>query len=488
VKDAVFSREELDQMMAPIALYPDELLAQVLMASTYPGNVADAVTWSRAHPEAKGDSAVRMVADQPWDPSVQSLVAFPQALAILGQDPGWVQRMGDAFLAQPDDVMDAVQRLRRQAQDAGNLATNEYQKVSTEQPPPEVIAAAQSAPPVDNGMGAMVAAPAPAPVIVIESAQPDTVYVPSYNPTQVYGDWAYPSYPPPYYPPSAAYYPMGGALMRGLAFGTGIAIADSLWGDTDWWDNDININSSRYNNINVNRNISGNGNTWRHDPVHRDGVPYRDNVNREQFNRQLDGRDQRAQFRGEDAQRTRQREQARNSMQQRGVHQPARSNAEARQSARDVENRTAQNRAGADRAASADRVNARQQQQRAGGSQAQRAQAQSRQQPQRAHQSQSNTAARNAARQQNQARGGGRNNAFQGASQPRQAQAQAQRGRQSHASAQRPQSQRGGGGQQVHRQAQAPRQQHQASRGGSRPPSGGGRPAGGQPSGGGRRR
>src|SRR5207342_1980580 len=85
-KDAVFAREELDQMMAPIALYPDELLAQVLMASTYPGNVADAVTWSRAHPEAKGDSAVRMVADQPWDPSVQSLVAFPQALAILGQD------------------------------------------------------------------------------------------------------------------------------------------------------------------------------------------------------------------------------------------------------------------------------------------------------------------------------------------------------------------------------------------------------------------
>ncbi len=124
--EAVFSREELDQMVAPIALYPDPLLAQVLMASTYPGNVADAVAWSKAHPKAKGDDAVKQVADQPWDPSVQSLVAFPQALATLGQDPAWVQRLGDAFLAQPDQVMDAVQRLRRQAQAAGNLASNEY--------------------------------------------------------------------------------------------------------------------------------------------------------------------------------------------------------------------------------------------------------------------------------------------------------------------------------------------------------------------------
>ena len=128
--EAVFSQEELDQMLAPIALYPDPLLAQVLMAATYPGDVADAAAWSKAHRDAKGDSAVAMVADQPWDPSVQALVAFPQALATLGQDPAWVQRLGDAFLAQPDAVMDATQRLRRQAQAAGNLSSNEYQNVS----------------------------------------------------------------------------------------------------------------------------------------------------------------------------------------------------------------------------------------------------------------------------------------------------------------------------------------------------------------------
>ena len=120
-KDPVFSQEQLDQMLAPIALYPDQLLAQVLMASTYPGQVNEAVTWSKANPKATGDDAVRQVAKQPWDPSVQALVAFPQVLATLGQDPVWVQRLGDAFLAQPDDVMGSVQRLRHQAQAAGNL-------------------------------------------------------------------------------------------------------------------------------------------------------------------------------------------------------------------------------------------------------------------------------------------------------------------------------------------------------------------------------
>ncbi|MCM2319544.1 MAG: DUF3300 domain-containing protein, partial [Pseudomonas sp.] len=129
---AVFRQEELDQMMAPLALYPDALLAQVLMASTYPGDVADAVAWSKANPKASGDDAVRQVADQPWDPSVQSLVAFPAVLVTLGQDPAWVQRVGDAFLAQPSDVMDSVQRLRRQAKAAGNLESNEQQTVTVQ--------------------------------------------------------------------------------------------------------------------------------------------------------------------------------------------------------------------------------------------------------------------------------------------------------------------------------------------------------------------
>jgi len=117
---AVFSEGEIDQMMAPIALYPDSLLAQLLMAATYPGDFADAVKWSAAHPDEKGDAAVTKVANQPWDPSVQSLVAFPQVLATFGKDPAWVQKVGDAFLAQPDAVMDSVQRLRAKAQAPGN--------------------------------------------------------------------------------------------------------------------------------------------------------------------------------------------------------------------------------------------------------------------------------------------------------------------------------------------------------------------------------
>src|SRR5207342_3392061 len=177
--EEVFSRAELDQMVAPLALYPDSLLAQVLMAATYPGDVADAAAWSKAHPKEEGDAAVKLVANEPWDPSVQALVAFPQALATLGQDPGWVQRLGDAFLAQPSDVMDAVQRLRHQAQAAGNLESNQYQKVSME-------AAPAPAPAAEPAMGTVVEQ-APPQTIVIEPTDPEVVYVPSYNPTQVYG-------------------------------------------------------------------------------------------------------------------------------------------------------------------------------------------------------------------------------------------------------------------------------------------------------------
>ena len=190
-KDPVFTQEQLDQMLAPIALYPDPLLAQVLMASTYPGEVAEAVTWSKANPKATGDDAVRQVANQPWDPSVQALVAFPQVLVTLGQDPIWVQRLGDAFLAQPDDVMGAVQRLRHQAQAAGNLQSNQYQNVTIQNIPP-------SAPAVES-------APASNSTIIIQPADPQIVYVPTYNPTTTYGTWPYPASPPAYYPPPPAY-------------------------------------------------------------------------------------------------------------------------------------------------------------------------------------------------------------------------------------------------------------------------------------------
>ncbi|PXV60588.1 Protein of unknown function [Dyella jiangningensis] len=287
----IYNNQQLDQMLAPVALYPDALLSQVLMACTYPSNVADAAAWSAAHPKAQGDDAVKQVANQPWDPSVQSLVAFPQVLAQMKQQPDWVQNVGDAFLAQPDDVMASVQRLRAQAQKAGNLKSTDQQKVVVQQ------------------------APASAPsttVIQIEPANPQVVYVPTYNPTVVYGTWAYPSYPPTYWPPPPGYaYPVASGLAAGLAFGTGIAIANSLWGGFDWGHNDVNINVNRYNNINVNNRISGNGNVnWNHNPDYRRGTPYRDQASRQRYGQGVGGASQRQAFRGNDAAANANRERA----------------------------------------------------------------------------------------------------------------------------------------------------------------------------------
>lgn len=320
-KDPVFSQEQLDQMLAPIALYPDQLLAQVLMASTYPGQVNEAVTWSKANPKATGDDAVRQVAKQPWDPSVQALVAFPQVLATLGQDPVWVQRLGDAFLAQPDDVMGSVQRLRHQAQAAGNLQSSQYQNVTVQTAPAPAPAASGS-----STQGA--AASSPPTTIVIEPADPQVVYVPSYNPTTTYGTWAYPASPPMYYP--------GSALVAGLAFGTGVAIVASLWGDCDWDNNDIDIDVNRYNNLNVNNRITNNQNKWQHNSANRDGVPYRDSRSRQQYGRQLDGATQRTAFRGDDAQRAQARDKARASMDRAGIERPATSNRQAREQMREA--------------------------------------------------------------------------------------------------------------------------------------------------------
>jgi hypothetical protein len=307
-----FSKDEIAQLVAPIALYPDSLLAQVLMASTYPGDIADAAKWSKAHPEAKGDDAVKQVAKEDWDPSVQSLVAFPQALQMLGTDIAWVQKLGDAFLAQPNDVMAMAQELRRKAQDAGNLKSNEYQTVSTSSE--QVPGSSQ-------------------PTIVIESPSPQTVYVPTYDPNTIYGTWGYP-YPPYYYPPPAYYYP-GYAFGAGLAWGIGIGISVGIWGDCDWGGGDININSSRYNEFNRNidrgdRQMGDRGNgKWQHDGSRRDGVPYRDQASREKYGNRQAGSEARNNFRGEDAARSQQRDQARQQMERQGF-EPARNNQQAR--------------------------------------------------------------------------------------------------------------------------------------------------------------
>ncbi|MBZ9780918.1 DUF3300 domain-containing protein [Pseudomonas sp. REP124] len=449
-KDPVFNQEQLDQMVAPIALYPDPLLAQVLMASTYPGQIAEAVTWSKANPKAKGDDAVKQVANQPWDPSVQALVAFPQVLATLGQDPVWVQRLGDAFLAQPDDVMGAVQRLRHQAQAAGNLQSNQYQNVTVQ----NITPAAAPAPAPESSSSSSAPAPAPASssTIIIQPADPQVVYVPTYNPTTTYGTWAYPASPPVYYPPPPAYYP-GQALVAGLAFGTGVAIVASLWGDCDWGNNDIDVDVNRYNNINRNNQITNNQNKWQHNAVNRQGVPYRDQRSREQYGRQLNGATQRDAFRGDNAQRAQARENARSAMDRSGIERPATSNRQARDQARQAQSgMAAGNRmqSGADRPRAADRGQGVDRNQIANRNQGER-NTRENQQPRRQdaqvnQRRQDSTFSRqNAQKRPAASPGSARNNAFAGARSPSQSNAQALRGRASQASAQRPSSMRSSG-------------------------------------------
>lgn len=247
---AKLDKPHLDQLLAPIALYPDALLSQVLMASTYPSDVTAAAQWSKSNPNLSGDAATKAVQGESWDPSVQSLVAFPSVIDLMGRQPQWVQSVGDAFLAQPDDVMDAVQRLRVQAQQAGSLKTTEQQKVVTQQSGGTTI-------------------------VQIEPANPQVVYVPSYNPTVVYGAWPYPAYPPAYYPP-----PPGSvfatSLVAGIGFGLGVAAVNSMWGGFNWGGHDVNINVNRYNNVNVNRRLDVNraNVNWQHNPANRGNVPY----------------------------------------------------------------------------------------------------------------------------------------------------------------------------------------------------------------------
>jgi hypothetical protein len=270
-----FKPEEIEALVAPIALYPDDLLSQVLMASTYPLEVVQAARWVKANPNVKGEAAVKAVENQSWDVSVKSLVAFPQILEPMDQKLDWTQKLGDAFLADQKSVLDAVQRLRQRAEKSGNLKSNEQQKVSVQE------AGAQQQ------------------VIIIEPANPQTIYVPAYNPTVVYGGWAYPGYPPYYWPPPPYYYP-GGALMAGFAWGVGIAAAGAIFGGCNWGRGDVNINVNRATNIdrNFDRTKVGGGGSWQHNPEHRQGVAYRDNASRERYSKGAGGAASRNDYRG----------------------------------------------------------------------------------------------------------------------------------------------------------------------------------------------
>ena len=257
--------EEVEQILAPIALYPDSLLSQIFMASTYPLEVVEASRWAKQNQNLKGDALAQALEKQDWDPSVRSLVNFPDVLSNMSEKLDWTQKLGDAFLSQQKEVMDAVQRLRAKAEAAGNLKTTEQQKVIVEEK-----------------------------VIKIESPSPQVVYVPTYNPTVVYGAWPYPAYPPyPWYPPGYAF----GRSM--LAFGTGVALGAAwgyAWGGANWGRGEVDVDINRNTNFNTNinreqakQNLQARGQreggSFQHDPSHRKGVGYRDDATAQKFNR-----------------------------------------------------------------------------------------------------------------------------------------------------------------------------------------------------------
>lgn len=265
-KEKPFKQEELDQLLAPIALYPDSLVAQILMASTYPLEVVQAERWVKQNESLTGDSLTAALEQQNWDPSVKSLVNFPQILQMMNEKVDWTQKLGDAFLAQQKDVMDTMQNLRKKAQAEGNLKTNQEQKVIVEKETQTII---------------------------IEPSNPQIVYVPTYNPTVVYGTWWYPAYPPYYYYPPG--YVAGATL---FSFGVGVAVGAAwgyAWGGCRWGRGDVNININRNTNINTkidrskyaNKVSTGEGGkgSWKHNPEHRKGVSYRDPSTAQKFDR-----------------------------------------------------------------------------------------------------------------------------------------------------------------------------------------------------------
>ena len=243
--------EQLDSLVAPIALYPDAMLAQTLAASTYPLEVMQLDQWMDKNKNLKDKALVDAVAKQPWDPSVQSMAAFPDVVQRMAENIQWMTDVGNAVLEQQKDVMDAVQRMRAKAQGTGNLKTGSEQKVETK----------------TSQSGQQV--------IVVEQANPEAAYVPSYDPAVVYGA-APAEYP--YYPYSYPGYQPGRALAWGSAIAVGGVWANNNWGNCNWDDGNVNINNNNNFNKNYNKNVNktgaGQGNSWQHNPQHRGNAPY----------------------------------------------------------------------------------------------------------------------------------------------------------------------------------------------------------------------
>jgi hypothetical protein len=252
-----FGKEELTQMLAPIALYPDSLIAQILMASTYPLEVVEAERWLRQNKDLKVDALDEALKEKAWDPSVKSLCHFPDVLFAMSDKLDQTRKLGDAFLSQEDEVMATIQELRQKAEEQGNLKTTEEQKVIVEKE-----------------------------IIRIEPADPEVVYVPVYDPLCVYGPWWYPAYPPYYW-----YYPPGFVITGGcFSFGPGIFFGIGLfsWSWFDWHAHHIFIDfhkTRRFHRHHDKRDFDQP--IWQHDPRHRRGVAYRDRRTSERFGLRL---------------------------------------------------------------------------------------------------------------------------------------------------------------------------------------------------------
>ncbi|MCY2959069.1 MAG: DUF3300 domain-containing protein [Planctomycetota bacterium] len=248
-----FSAEQLEQIVAPIALYPDPLVAQLLIAATYPLEVVEAARWMQKNSKLQGEALEKELQQHTWDPSVKSLCGFPDVLKRMNENLDWTQDLGDAFLGQKKAVMDAVQVMRRKAYESGNLKSSKELKVEEQA----------------------------GKIIVIQAADPEVIYVPTYYPSVVYGSWGYPYW---YYPPMYAPPPAGGVW---FGFSVGIIWGAAIWGGCNWGGTDIDIDINRQNNFINNTESSDRrqqvkdraatkDGKWNHDPSHRKGVGYQD--------------------------------------------------------------------------------------------------------------------------------------------------------------------------------------------------------------------
>jgi hypothetical protein len=248
----MFRQEELAQMLAPIALYPDSLIAQILMASTYPLEVVEAERWMRQNSGLKGDALDNALQEKTWDPSIKSLCHVPDVLFAMSDKLDQTRKLGDAYLAQQDDVMATIQDLRRRAEEQGNLKTTKEQTVTVE----------------DQN-------------IVIEPADPQVVYVPAYDPYYAYGPWWYPAYPPWYW-----YYPPGVVITGGfIAFWPPFFIGYNIfsWCWFDWHNRFIFVDFNKTRHFHRHGRHDSGKRHWQHNPTHRRGVAYRDRRTSERF-------------------------------------------------------------------------------------------------------------------------------------------------------------------------------------------------------------